>query len=242
MAKHDMNLQDSFLNQVRKDNTEIQLVLLDGARLTGLVRGFDNFTVIVNARGNQHLIYKHAIAQIISRRPQHYNESLPASVESPENAGRAGSVETGMPAEEDAPTQERQRPPREGGGGGQWRSRDQRQGGGRPEGHRGGGGRPEGNRGGRPQRDNREQQRQQGGDRPASDKFNSLDLSNIKVESNEKVQSGPAEMRTPIASTGPVETQKPSEPAETVQTRESVESAQPAVPSESIETNEPTQT
>ena len=69
MAKGMVNLQDSFLNQVRKDNTEIEMVLLDGTRLTGAVRGFDNFTVVVNAQGNQHLVYKHAIAQIIGRRP-----------------------------------------------------------------------------------------------------------------------------------------------------------------------------
>ncbi len=60
-----MNLQDGFLNQVRKENTEIKLVLLDGSELVGWVRGFDNFTVIVASQLTQHLIYKHAIAQIV---------------------------------------------------------------------------------------------------------------------------------------------------------------------------------
>ena len=64
MAKGMVNLQDSFLNQVRKDNTEIEMVLLDGTHLTGAVRGFDNFTVVVNAQGNQHLVYKHAVATV----------------------------------------------------------------------------------------------------------------------------------------------------------------------------------
>lgn len=68
MAKAAMNLQDSFLNQVRKDNAEIKLVLLDGTVLTGVVRGFDSFTVIVSAKGSQHLVYKHAIGQIITNR------------------------------------------------------------------------------------------------------------------------------------------------------------------------------
>ena len=68
MAKSVMNLQDSFLNQVRKDNTEISLVMLDGSKLTGIVRGFDNFTVILQCEASQHLIYKHAIAQIVTRR------------------------------------------------------------------------------------------------------------------------------------------------------------------------------
>jgi host factor-I protein len=65
MARTTMNLQDGFLNQVRKENTEIKLVLLDGSELVGWVRGFDNFTVIVASQATQHLIYKHAIAQIV---------------------------------------------------------------------------------------------------------------------------------------------------------------------------------
>lgn len=68
MTKSGINLQDSFLNQVRKDSTPIEMVLLDGSRLSGIVRGFDNFTVILQAEGDQHLVYKHAIAQIINQR------------------------------------------------------------------------------------------------------------------------------------------------------------------------------
>ena len=105
MAKGGMNLQDSFLNQVRKDNTEIKVVMLDGANLTGHVRGFDNFTVILHAQGLQHLIYKHAIGQIIQRRqsqegerpPRESRESRPARPES-------------QPAQENA---EAQRKPRD---------------------------------------------------------------------------------------------------------------------------------
>lgn len=65
MARTTMNLQDGFLNQVRKENTEIKMVLLDGSELVGWVRGFDNFTVIVASQVTQHLVYKHAIAQIM---------------------------------------------------------------------------------------------------------------------------------------------------------------------------------
>jgi host factor-I protein len=64
-----MNIQDSFLNQIRKDGTEVKIALVDGSSLIGMVRGFDNFTVIINSRTSQHLLYKHAIAQVISRRP-----------------------------------------------------------------------------------------------------------------------------------------------------------------------------
>ncbi len=63
-----MNIQDSFLNQVRKDGTEVKISLLDGSTLVGTVRGFDNFTVVLHSRNAHHLLYKHAIAQIVSRR------------------------------------------------------------------------------------------------------------------------------------------------------------------------------
>jgi len=83
MVKGTMNLQDSFLNQIRKDNTEIKLVLLDGTTLTGHVKGFDNFTVIVADQGSQHLIYKHAIAQIINDRPAPRREPARGGDEEP---------------------------------------------------------------------------------------------------------------------------------------------------------------
>jgi host factor-I protein len=68
MSKAAMNLQDSFLNQVRRENAEVKVVLTNGTVLRGIVKGFDNFTVIVNNRNGQHLVYKHAIAQLVSHR------------------------------------------------------------------------------------------------------------------------------------------------------------------------------
>jgi host factor-I protein len=68
MPKPSLNLQDSFLNQVRKESNEVKIQLLGGHDLTGFVKGFDNFTVVLNVRGQNHLIYKHAISQIITRR------------------------------------------------------------------------------------------------------------------------------------------------------------------------------
>jgi host factor-I protein len=68
MTKPGINLQDSFLNQMRKDNAPIQLVMLDGSRLSGHVRGFDNFTIVVQSGNEQHLVYKHAVSQITHQR------------------------------------------------------------------------------------------------------------------------------------------------------------------------------
>lgn len=59
-----MNLQDSFLNHVRKENVGVVIYLVNGFQLRGMVRGFDNFTVIIENEGKQQLVYKHAISTI----------------------------------------------------------------------------------------------------------------------------------------------------------------------------------
>lgn len=69
MNKNQINLQDSFLNQVRKDNIQVTVYLVNGFQLRGMVRGFDNFTVILDFEGKQQMIYKHAISTIMPFRP-----------------------------------------------------------------------------------------------------------------------------------------------------------------------------
>lgn len=59
-----INLQDSILNQVRKDAAPVIIHLVNGFQLKGLVKGFDNFTVILDSLGKQQLVYKHAISTI----------------------------------------------------------------------------------------------------------------------------------------------------------------------------------
>lgn len=59
-----INLQDSFLNQVRKENMSVTIYLVNGFQLKGMVRGFDNFTVILEQDNKQQLVYKHAISTI----------------------------------------------------------------------------------------------------------------------------------------------------------------------------------
>ncbi len=63
-SKTTMNLQDSFLNHVRKENLAVVIYLVNGFQIRGLVRGFDNFTVIIENEGKQQLVYKHAISTI----------------------------------------------------------------------------------------------------------------------------------------------------------------------------------
>jgi len=60
-----INLQDVFLNQARKDKIPVTIFLTNGFQFKGMVKGFDNFTVILDCDGKQNLVYKHAISTII---------------------------------------------------------------------------------------------------------------------------------------------------------------------------------
>ncbi len=73
MAKAGLNLQDYFLNVIRRDNIPVTIFLINGFQMKGNVRGFDNFTVILETDGNTDLIYKHAISTIVPARPVSFN-------------------------------------------------------------------------------------------------------------------------------------------------------------------------
>lgn len=66
-AKSVMNIQDSFLNQARRERVALDIHLIDGSDLHGKISAFDSFTVILinDEREEQYLIYKHAIATIM---------------------------------------------------------------------------------------------------------------------------------------------------------------------------------
>lgn len=60
-----INLQDTFLNQLRKNSVYVTVFLLNGFQLKGLIKSYDNFTVLLESDGKQHLIYKHAISTFV---------------------------------------------------------------------------------------------------------------------------------------------------------------------------------
>ena len=65
MMKQNINLQDLFLNRARKENIEITVFLVNGYQIRGIVKGFDNYTLVLDSDGKQQLIYKHAISTIV---------------------------------------------------------------------------------------------------------------------------------------------------------------------------------
>ncbi|MGE5417471.1 MAG: RNA chaperone Hfq [Acidobacteriota bacterium] len=69
MTKNQLNLQDAFLNQVRKEKIPATIFLVNGFQIKGMVKGFDNFTVIVEQEGKQQMVYKHAISTVAPMKP-----------------------------------------------------------------------------------------------------------------------------------------------------------------------------
>ena len=64
-----INLQDFFLNQARKDKTMVTMYLTNGFQFKGIVKGFDSYTVILDSEGRQMLVFKHAISTISPVKP-----------------------------------------------------------------------------------------------------------------------------------------------------------------------------
>ena len=63
------NLQDAFLNYIRREKIPVTLFLMNGFQLRGVVRSFDSFVVLIDADGRQQMIYKHAISTVATARP-----------------------------------------------------------------------------------------------------------------------------------------------------------------------------
>jgi host factor-I protein len=63
------NLQDAFLNYIRREKIPVTLFLMNGFQLRGVVRSFDSFVVLIDADGRQQMIYKHAISTVAPARP-----------------------------------------------------------------------------------------------------------------------------------------------------------------------------
>jgi host factor-I protein len=72
------NIQDSFLNTARKDKVPIALYLLSGVKLSGRIRSFDKYSVVLESNNQEQLIFKHAISTVVMGRGVH---SEPRSVE-----------------------------------------------------------------------------------------------------------------------------------------------------------------
>jgi host factor-I protein len=75
------NIQDTFLNTVRKDKTPITIYLVSGVKLTGKIRSFDKYSVLLENNSQEQLIFKHAISTVVSNRTMTHTEHRPIGVQ-----------------------------------------------------------------------------------------------------------------------------------------------------------------
>ncbi len=101
MNKGQVNLQDTFLNQVRKENIAVTIYLIGGVQLRGQVRGFDTFTILLESQGRPtQLVYKSAVTSIVPQRPVHLVDAQAEGRDAgraQEPAGGPGEEERGEP-------------------------------------------------------------------------------------------------------------------------------------------------
>lgn len=69
MSDKRQNLQDTFLNSVRKQKIPVTIFLVNGVKLQGIVSWFDNFCVLLKRDGHAQLVYKHAISTVMPQSP-----------------------------------------------------------------------------------------------------------------------------------------------------------------------------
>ena len=81
MADRTQNLQDQFLNAVRKQKISLTIFLVNGVKLTGVVTSFDNFCVLLRRDGNAQMVYKHAISTIMPGAPVQMFDSETAAAQ-----------------------------------------------------------------------------------------------------------------------------------------------------------------
>jgi host factor-I protein len=65
------NIQEAFLNNARKDKTFLTIYLMSGVKLSGRIKSFDKYSVILEASNQEQLIFKHAISTVVVSKPAH---------------------------------------------------------------------------------------------------------------------------------------------------------------------------
>ena len=88
-SKPAQNIQDTFLNTVRKDKSPITIYLVSGVKLTGRIRSFDKYSVLLENNSQEQLIFKHAISTVVSGRAGAHTELRSDKVEARPGSGPA---------------------------------------------------------------------------------------------------------------------------------------------------------
>jgi host factor-I protein len=96
MEKLAQNIQEAFLNNARKEKTFLTIYLMSGVKLSGRIKSFDKYSVVLETNNQEQLIFKHAISTVVVSKPFHSGPPPHASAPS------SGSI-PGTPVPSDAP-------------------------------------------------------------------------------------------------------------------------------------------
>lgn len=98
MEKQAQNIQDSFLNNARKDKIVLTIYLMSGVKLSGRIKSFDKYSLVLETSNQEQLIFKHAISTVVTQKPSHsYSGNASAAA-----AMNSGPSTPGAPVHHDA--------------------------------------------------------------------------------------------------------------------------------------------
>jgi host factor-I protein len=87
MEKPAQNIQDSFLNNARKDKIVLTIYLMSGVKLSGRIKSFDKYSLVLETNNQEQLIFKHAISTVVTQKSSHsYSSSSQAAAQSSSSA------------------------------------------------------------------------------------------------------------------------------------------------------------
>jgi host factor-I protein len=97
MDKPAQNIQDSFLNNARKDKVVLTIYLMSGVKLSGRIKSFDKYSLVLETNNQEQLIFKHAVSTVVTQKTHAYS---PAA--QPASAGAASGSAPGTPVHADS--------------------------------------------------------------------------------------------------------------------------------------------
>src|SRR5689334_16746114 len=95
MEKQAQNIQEAFLNNTRKDKTFLTIYLMSGVKLSGRIKSFDKYSVVLESNNQEQLIFKHAISTVVVSRPFHTGPPPHGNVAMAANVGTQGAPPAG---------------------------------------------------------------------------------------------------------------------------------------------------
>jgi len=103
MEKPAQNIQDSFLNNARKDKIVLTIYLMSGVKLSGRIKSFDKYSLVLETNNQEQLIFKHAISTVVTQKPAHSYGGSGSAGSPSANATSTGSGVPGPPVHAEPP-------------------------------------------------------------------------------------------------------------------------------------------